>query len=229
MHKHHKLEQRVVRRPKLSIFHTGVIMRDTPVDDMTGDEVALGSELGCHPIRLNLREVLQQTAVIVVVTNETTIPCHPECPIMRRCAVPCAMNHTHFQSPANNVDGHLPRPVLSGLPPRRIYVHPDEQIEALQSGQPVDTQAAQRPEREWVVPVHITEKLSLRKFSAIFDNLDVLPPGTVVQPAERDMLSSGRDWRGAARHKRILVAVIHADSTISYYLVHDGIVKPRQN
>ncbi|EGY15448.1 uncharacterized protein VDAG_06612, partial [Verticillium dahliae VdLs.17] len=71
------------------------------------------------------------------------------------------------QSPANNVDGHLPRPVLSGLPPRRIYVHPDEQIEALQSGQPVDTQAAQRPELEWVVPVHITEKLSLRKFSAI--------------------------------------------------------------
>ncbi|CRK13573.1 hypothetical protein BN1708_010866 [Verticillium longisporum] len=63
-------------------------MRDTPVDDMTGDEVALGSELGCHPIRLNLSEALQQTAVIVVVTDETAIPYHPECPIMRRRVVP---------------------------------------------------------------------------------------------------------------------------------------------
>ncbi|KAF4891052.1 putative tRNA-splicing endonuclease subunit tsp-1 [Colletotrichum fructicola] len=50
-------------------------------------------------------------------------------------------------------------------------------------------------------------------------------------PAKRQSLNaaSGRDWRGAGRRKRLLLAVVHDDSTVSYYLMHEGIVKPRQN
>jgi tRNA-splicing endonuclease subunit Sen15 len=34
------------------------------------------------------------------------------------------------------------------------------------------------------------------------------------------------EWR---KTKRILLATLDDDSTVVYYIVHDGIVKPRQN
>lgn len=122
------------------------------------------------------------------------------------------------------------RPVLSGMPPRRLYVHPDEQIEALQAQDSLHHKVSQEPEVEWVVPVHISEKLSLRHFASIFDSIDALPPGVNVSDASvSGTATAGRDWRGSARHKRFLLAVVHDDSTVSYYIMHDGIVKPRQN
>ncbi len=38
-----------------------------------------------------------------------------------------------------------------------------------------------------------------------------------------------RQWRTSKRGKRVLLATIQDDSTIVYYFIHDGIVKPRQN
>ncbi|KAM3415589.1 putative tRNA-splicing endonuclease subunit tsp-1 [Cercospora zeina] len=81
--------------------------------------------------------------------------------------------HTH--SPTTGAD--LPRPILSGLPPQRLYVHPDEQIELLQkqkdegkSGMPELSR-----EREWVLPSHLREHWSLRRFGEIFDTIEAVP------------------------------------------------------
>lgn len=103
------------------------------------------------------------------------------------------------------------RPMISGLPPRRLYVHPDDQIAMVKSSAIPDAKILDTPEIELVLPTHITEKWTLSKFAAIFDSL----------PAQ---LSTQPD-----RPKRIVLATIHGDSTIVYYLLHDGLVKPRQN
>ena len=106
-------------------------------------------------------------------------------------------------------DQTYPRPLLSGLPPNRLYLHPDDQIELVKSRTTFSQDEA--PETEWVLPTHINEKLSLRTIAAVFDSMggtETLKPG---------------------RCKRILLATVHDDSTIVYYFIHDGIVKPRQN
>ena len=46
---------------------------------------------------------------------------------------------------------------------------------------------------------------------------------------EEEKKEVGWEWRGRHRQKRILLAVLHEDSTVVYYIMHDGIVKPRQN
>ena len=38
----------------------------------------------------------------------------------------------------------------------------------------------------------------------------------------------GNKWR-TTQPKRLLLAILDDDSTIVYYIVHDGLVKPRQN
>lgn len=128
----------------------------------------------------------------------------------------------------------LLRPMLSGVPPNRLYVHPDEQIELLQmqkdegkTGMP-DLE----PHREWVLPSHLREKWTLRRFGEAFDAIQKTPSdaeGEVlfdVQPAEGG--ESGSKWRESLP-KRLLLATLDDDSTVVYYIVHDGIVKPRQN
>ena len=147
----------------------------------------------------------------------------------------------------------LPRPLVSGLPPSRLYIHPDEQIELLraeaerkkrlknnkrsQDSAPkaVGTDSRQdnekadfaEPEREWVLPTHLREKWSLERFAEVFDSI------TMVPPAE-DEDGTRTVWDGVALNKwrnlkRVLLATISDDSTIVYYIVHDGLVKPRQN
>ena len=97
----------------------------------------------------------------------------------------------------------LPRPLLSGLPPHRIYTHPDTQLQALMNNnQPDDT-----PEIEWVLPTHVEEKWTLRRLCGVFEGV----------PA------------GEEGRKRVLLATVGADSTVVYYILHEGIVKPRQN
>ena len=83
----------------------------------------------------------------------------------------------------------------------------------------------QLPEREWVLPSHLQEKWSLKGFAEVFDMLDVVPPGD--EDEEDDGV--GWEWRGKNRKKRLLLATLHDDSTVVYYIMHDGIVKPRQN
>jgi tRNA-splicing endonuclease subunit Sen15 len=119
------------------------------------------------------------------------------------------------------------RPVVSGLPPARAYIHPDEQAEILKaehdSGRPIE----QSPEQEWVLPTHWAEKWSLAKFAAVFDTLDPAP--TISNGLVEQETSVGYKWHGKNRQKRLLLATLHDDSTVVYYIMHDGIVKPRQN
>lgn len=113
--------------------------------------------------------------------------------------------HTH--SP-NSKSLH-PRPLISGLPPRRIYIHPDDQIEMIKNN--TMGAAAQTPEVEWVLSTSLDEHITVEFLSSIFDSMD--KPDNLPE----------------SRSKRLLLAVRHDDSTVVYYFVHDGIVKPRQN
>jgi tRNA-splicing endonuclease subunit Sen15 len=122
----------------------------------------------------------------------------------------------------------LPRPVVSGLPPRRAYIHPDEQVEILKAEHEAGKPIEQSPEQEWVLPSHWEEKWSLAKLAAIFDALETVPPDNSGSREEQaDVV--GRQWQGKNRQKRLLLATLHDDSTVVYYIMHDGIVKPRQN
>ncbi|KAI0202157.1 tRNA-splicing endonuclease subunit Sen15 [Astrocystis sublimbata] len=105
----------------------------------------------------------------------------------------------------------LMRPMISGLPPQRLYVHPDDQIAMVRASTVPTGALLNTPETEWVLPTHISEKWSLEAFSTVFDSLPAQPS---TQPG---------------RAKRIVLAVLHPDSTVVYYHLHDGIVKPRQN
>ncbi|KOS19259.1 putative tRNA-splicing endonuclease subunit tsp-1 [Escovopsis weberi] len=100
----------------------------------------------------------------------------------------------------------LERPLIQGFPPRLLYLHPDDQIEALALEKATGEKAKHDPELEWVLPVHLSETWSLAKLSAVFDAIP-----------------------GRRRAKRIVLATLHNDSTVVYYLLHEGMVKPRQN
>ncbi|KHJ32200.1 putative trna splicing endonuclease [Erysiphe necator] len=130
----------------------------------------------------------------------------------------------HEQSPITQ--NKLPRPMIAGLPPKRLYIHPDEQIEILKHGK---EEISGHPEMEWVLPTHVTENWSLQALAEIFDAVGTVPPLSpplLNEPKDKDV---GWQWRGIHRQKRLLLATLHDDSTVVYYIVHDGIVKPRQN
>ncbi|KAK5108723.1 hypothetical protein LTR62_007870 [Meristemomyces frigidus] len=197
----------------------------------------------------------------------------------------------HYQTNReNNGAPGPPRPVISGLPPQRLYVHPDEQIDLLQKqrreGKAGWPEVAS--EREWVLPTQLGETWSLRRFGEVFDALSTIPPEKQGGPLNFDVVrssaagglqenddtksrvptpgggptdgedavgrmpdaSSGSDaeisgtatetgapnpstappnpWR-TSQPKRMLLASADDDSTIVYYIIHDGLVKPRQN
>ncbi|KAI5793266.1 tRNA-splicing endonuclease subunit Sen15, partial [Geopyxis carbonaria] len=108
--------------------------------------------------------------------------------------------HTHGAHP-------LPRPMLCGVP-----------------AEPVMPGAAGAEEqREWVLPVGLGEKWSLRKGAEVFD---ALPEG--FWGVEEGGGQAG-EKKGRLRGKRIVMAIVGGDSTVVYYIMHEGIVKPRQN
>jgi len=150
--------------------------------------------------------------------------------------------HTH--SPITNRP--LPRPLVSGLPPLRLYVHPEEQIELLKEAEKrrkaaaatataAKTEAGEdaapdatleykpEPEREWILPTRLSEKWSLKRLSEVFDAIDLVPAGP--EPAAGEAAAVNK-WRTT---KRLVLATVDSDSTVVYYIVHDGVVKPRQN
>ncbi|EMD87471.1 hypothetical protein COCC4DRAFT_70913 [Bipolaris maydis ATCC 48331] len=137
--------------------------------------------------------------------------------------------HTH--SPITN--DPLPRPLVSGLPPRRLYVHPDEQVELLKKadrerrarapGQPAALDVKADPEREWILPTRLKEQWTLRRLASVFDAIALVPPH---EPDTTDTASPANPWRTT---KRVVLATVDTDSTVVYYIVHDGVVKPRQN
>lgn len=129
----------------------------------------------------------------------------------------------------------LPRPLVSGIPPQRLYVHPDEQIELLQQQKDQGKTGLPQlqPEREWVLPSHLREKWSLKRFGEAFDGIDAVPTptsGRELFAAEQteDLGGPPSKWR-TTLPKRLLLGTLDDDSTVVYYIVHDGIVKPRQN
>lgn len=152
----------------------------------------------------------------------------------------------HYRPSERATGACLPRPLLSGLPPRRLYVHPDEQIEVLR--QQREQGKAGWPdlasEREWVLPTHLRESWTLRRFAEVFDALAVVPregegtgvdfpeggAATVASHSTPAAAGSGEvsTWR-KTQPKRLLLSTVEDDSTVVYYIVHDGIVKPRQN
>lgn len=83
-------------------------------------------------------------------------------------------------------------------------------------------------EREWVLPTHLQEKWSLRRFAEVFDAVGEEPP---VDDGGQDDGGQIQDEVKKKRRggKRVLLATLGDDSTVVYYIVHDGIVKPRQN
>ncbi|KAI1842313.1 hypothetical protein JX266_011481 [Neoarthrinium moseri] len=114
---------------------------------------------------------------------------------------------THTHSSSGKISH--PRPLISGFPPRRIYIHPDDQIEMIRNN--TMGAAEQKSELEWVLPTNLNENVTLDFLSQVFDSME-----------RPESLPEGRA-------KRLVLAVVHDDSTVVYYFVHDGIVKPRQN
>ncbi|KAF2878244.1 Sen15 protein-domain-containing protein [Massariosphaeria phaeospora] len=136
----------------------------------------------------------------------------------------------HTTSPLTNEP--LPRPLLSGLPPHRLYVHPDEQIELLKTadrerkarnkqGDTLDVKT--EAEHEWILPTRLSEKWTLHRLADVFDALSMVPPA--ADSAATDDRPAN-PWRTT---KRLVLATAGSDSTVVYYIVHDGVVKPRQN
>jgi len=84
-----------------------------------------------------------------------------------------------------------------------------------------------------VLPTHLQEKWSLKRFAEVFDSIGEEP--TKDEHVPEDSSSRGKHEEEAYRTKkrrggkRLLLATIGDDSTVVYYIVHEGIVKPRQN
>jgi len=180
----------------------------------------------------------------------------------------------HYHPSRQAAAPSLPRPVISGIPPQRLYMHPDEQIDVLQrqrekgkAGWPDVS-----PEREWVVASQLQESWTLRRFAEMFDALSTVPEekegGALFFASSSDVNGNGTTSRSASpwsnpdglgvvngagarngeskavngqataakpnrwrtgQPKRLLLATLDDDSTVVYYIVHDGLVKPRQN
>jgi len=102
-----------------------------------------------------------------------------------------------------------------------------------------------RSEREWVLPSQLRERWSLRRFGEVFDAIGLVPDvresdegeGEEGEEQEEDGDDANADGTSAEQDqpnpwrttKRLVLATVDDDSTIVYYIVHDGIVKPRQN
>ncbi|KAK4457357.1 tRNA-splicing endonuclease subunit Sen15 [Cladorrhinum samala] len=141
------------------------------------------------------------------------------------------LNNLEYQHDWTQINTHtqrdLPRKLIYGLPPKRLYVHPDEQVEIIKAEKERKDRIPQEAEYEWVLPLHLSEKWSPAQFAAVFDAIKALPPVDIEDDEDGD--APWRAWRGPKRGKRILLATVQDDSTVTYYWIHDGLVKPRQN
>lgn len=143
----------------------------------------------------------------------------------------------------------VPHLLISGIPPNRVYTHPDEQLYMLEKGlREEDIEL----ERVFVLPTVQGQSWSLHKMAAVFDSLPSVEDGTQLQAGDdveedtqnksaekaaaiaeyyerRKQALQTKEWGG----KRMLLAMIDkgmgGDGTIVYYVVQEGAVKPRQN
>lgn len=208
----------------------------TPVPD--GDSIAHLPPKTTNP---------HPSALQLLFESHPTPPTSPHPPYLHNLALQIAHNlrHQHLwtdvriytHAPTSTTP--FPRPLISGLPPQRLYVHPDEQIALLQKQKDAGKTGMPdlRAEREWVLPSHLREKWSLKRFGEVFDQISLVPgQGEGELLFENDgeegvggvnaEVEESNEWRTT---KRLLLATLDDDSTVVYYIVHDGIVKPRQN
>ena len=127
----------------------------------------------------------------------------------------------------------LPRPLISGIPPEQIHIDPD--ADPLETEMKLAKNVAtgeSEIDREWVLPVDIREKWSIRKWAEVFDSITAEPP---VLSGEQGQGNGGwvedksQGGGGIKRKKRLVMGIVSGDSTVVHYIIHDGIVKPRQN
>jgi tRNA-splicing endonuclease subunit Sen15, fungi type len=138
--------------------------------------------------------------------------------------------------------------LISGLPPRHTYVHPDLQTQLLKEGQ---TQKDVCIQREWVIPLSLGQKPNVSWLAGIFDTLPqrddlVLDRSTdhrVKDEDETEHLDSASTEHVSGKSlpasdypnpKRVLMAMksqdgLGGDGTVAYYVCLEGEVKPRQN
>ena len=120
--------------------------------------------------------------------------------------------------------------LISGLPPRHSYVHPDLQKWLVRNDLDADDEVD--VQREWVLPSSLGEKWTLKQFCWVFDGLperDVIR----VQKANGEGQGIGNEfeWKDS---KRVLLGMqahngMGGDGTVTYYIMQEGEVKPRQN
>ncbi|KEF52712.1 uncharacterized protein A1O9_11129 [Exophiala aquamarina CBS 119918] len=161
--------------------------------------------------------------------------------------------------PANNEPPINVVRLISGLPPRHSYIHPDLQLHLVKHSIP---EASLPVQREFVLPLSTAEKWTLSRFCAVFDAMAgrerivvgsgadaaaavavaVATPngdgGTRVNGnAKRPTSTPGSHARVPYEHqdqKRVLLGMRAregggGDSTVVYYIMQEGEVKPRQN
>ncbi|KAL6231149.1 hypothetical protein BDW75DRAFT_51218 [Aspergillus navahoensis] len=151
----------------------------------------------------------------------------------------------------------FPIPLISGIPPHRVYTHPDEQLYMVERGlREEDVEL----DRMFVVPTVQGQSWSLEKMAAVFDALpdpaqeegeteagiDAKAEGEEKASGDGDgaadkasKLAEYYEYRAKARRtgewgsKRLLLAMIDkgmgGEGTVVYYVVQEGTVKPRQN
>ncbi|KAJ5444189.1 uncharacterized protein N7458_008061 [Penicillium daleae] len=138
-----------------------------------------------------------------------------------------------------------PQTLISGIPPHRVYTHPDEQLYMLDKGIAEDDL---RPERLFVIPTAQGQKWSLRRMAAAFDSLaalevseneEAVSSNESVDPEKAKKLDEYYERKERAREtkewgtRRALLAMTNrgmgGEGTVVYYVVQEGDVKPRQN
>ncbi|KAJ5586961.1 uncharacterized protein N7459_002726 [Penicillium hispanicum] len=148
-------------------------------------------------------------------------------------------------------DAHV-RTLISGVPPHRVYTHPDEQLYMLEQGLRDDDL---KPERMFVIPTAQGQSWSLGRMAAVFDaqsGIQVTQSESTQSESEpefaggnevdsekakkleeyyarREKANATKEWGS----KRMLLAMVDrgmgGDGTVVYYIVQEGEVKPRQN
>lgn len=127
---------------------------------------------------------------------------------------------------AENVDdneGENEIYLLSGLPPRHSYIHPDLQSQLLKHNMP---ESALTVQREYVLPLSVEETWTLKRFAAVFERIPAR------EPLETDG-GGGEVVRWCDGKRVVLGMMAHGgmggDGTVTYYIMQEGEVKPRQN
>ncbi|KAL1961351.1 hypothetical protein VTO42DRAFT_79 [Malbranchea cinnamomea] len=127
-------------------------------------------------------------------------------------------------------------PLISGIPPQSIYIHPDEQAYMLELGIRLEETAV---DREWVIPTAQGQTWSLRRLAEVFDALPDRKEDIQAPDSKRGLVSNKvleyerkkreEPWGG----KRALLSMVNrnkgGDGTVVYYIILEGTVKPRQN